>query len=51
VTLWWLGAVFDARVVWCLWADWATEHEMGHMCSVFYSFFFPFLLPEIYFIT
>jgi hypothetical protein len=45
---------FDARVTWSLWADWATEHEMvpmGHMCSVFYSFSFHFLFPEIHFIT
>jgi hypothetical protein len=49
--LWWLGAssvVFDARVRWSLWADWATEHEMGQMGSAFYSFSFPFLFPEIH---
>jgi hypothetical protein len=52
--LWWLGAssvVFDARVRRSLWADWTTEHEMGHMCSAFYSVYFPFLFLEIHFIT
>jgi hypothetical protein len=50
----WRFGGLDARVMWSLWAGWATEHEivqMGHMCSEFYSFSFYFLFLEIYFIT
>jgi hypothetical protein len=53
---WWWRCFggFDARVMWSMWADWVTEHEMaqmGHMCSAFYSFFFHFLFSKIHFIT